>query len=149
MPATLQQIQAKLAEAIALRDDAEENLNLLALTEGGLSLETRQKLNAKLNGYNREVEALMKCERELIANGRLSPEAARLIETAAPGLHQQCAEPRFNEGRTLGAVTTPPVCYDAQEAPREAPRSEEGDSSRQNHELVFASAPLPAAGDVF
>lgn len=136
MPATLQQIQAKLAEATALRDDAEENLRLLALTEGSLSSETRCKLTAKLNGYTREVEALLKCERDLIANGRLDAETARL------------AESRFNASEAAGALITLPHSSDAELAPREAPRSEAAESAAPNAPPGNAT-PLPAAGDVF
>lgn len=140
MPATLQQIQAKLNEAIALRDDAQQTHALLSLSTGGIDTTTSQTLNAKLNGYQREVELLMKCERDLIANGRLDAETARLAVTAAPGApapQLQCAESRFNASEAPNAVLTPPARSGAQMTPREAPRGE------------VSEPPLPASGDVF
>ncbi len=129
MPATLQQIQAKLAEAIALRDELAETCATLgieaAASGAGVSKATQQSLLAKLNGYHREVEALMKCERDLIAHGRLDAEAAQL------------AESRFNASQPEIAVLTPPQHSDAELAHREPPRSE------------ASAPPLPASGDVF
>lgn len=125
MPATLQQIQAKLNEAIALRDDALQTQGLLALTAGGIEATTSQTLSAKLNGYQREVEVLMKCERDLIAHGRLDAETERL------------AESRFNAWEAISAPLSAGVDLSAQTAPREGPRSE------------ASAAPLPASGDVF
>ncbi|WP_395737443.1 hypothetical protein [Prosthecobacter sp.] len=125
MPATLQQIQTKLAEATALRDLAAEAMPLVVAAGGAITAKIRSEHEARLNGYQREVELLLKCERDLIANGRLDAESDWLTEA------------RFNAPGAVSAVLTPSDDCDASQAPREAPRNE------------VSAAPLPAAGDVF
>jgi len=128
MPATLQQIQARLEQAQALRDDLAETAQVLqqeSLNSGvPISAATQQSISARLNGYHREVEVLMKIERDLVANGRAAE-------------NDLCILSGFDALEGRNATETPPADCDAQKAPREAPRNE------------ASAAPLPASGDVF
>ncbi len=124
MPATLQQIQDRLEQAIALRDDAGETVNALALGGAAIDAKTRTNHVAKLQGYQREVEVLQKVERDLLSHGRAAENDLRILSG-------------FDALEPETAAVTPPAPHDAQMAPREAPRNE------------ASAAPLPASGDVF
>lgn len=125
MPATLQQIQARLEQAQALRDDAALVMqDFIADATGSISPEMRARREARLNGYQREVELLMKIERDLVANGRAAKNDLRILSG-------------FDASRPIPAAVTPSHSSDAQMAPREAPRNE------------ASATPLPASGDVF
>lgn len=117
MPATLAQIQTRLEQASALRDDAADALPSIAP-------EVRAKHEARLNGYQREVELLMKIERDLVANGKAAEKDLRILSG-------------FDASQPQSAAVTPPAAHDAQMAPRDTPRNE------------ASATPLPASGDVF
>jgi len=104
MPATLQDIRIKLAEATALRDDAADAMPLIIAAGGSITAEARRRHEAKLNGYQREVIALQKVERDLQS--------------------EQRAESRFNAPVTESALLTPPPPSDASQRGREGSRSE-------------------------
>lgn len=124
MPATLPQIQARLEQVIALRDDAAETVNALALGGDAIDVKTRTNHVAKLQGYQREVEVLIKVERDLVANGKAAENDLRVLS-------------RFDASQPASAAMTPPPSADAEKPPRDTPRNE------------ASSAPLPASGDVF
>lgn len=104
MPATLQDIQNKLAEATALRDDAADAMPLVIAAGGSITADARRRHEAKYNGYQREVEALQKLERQLLA--------------------EQGAESRFNASAPESALLTPPHTSEASAGHREPPRNE-------------------------
>lgn len=133
MPATLPEIQARLSEAAALRDSAAETVQDLALDSSTVDASTRIKHVSRLQGYQREVEALQKIERELISNGR--------ADTALPPR----TESRFEQGLPETAVITPPDAHDAASAIRGASRVPQNSLSEPHP----TPAPLPASGDVF
>jgi len=124
MPATLQQIQARLEQAIALRDDAADALPAIIAAGGSITADVRAKHEARLNGYQREVYILMKIERDLVANGRAAENDLRILSG-------------FDALEAQTAAVTPPATHDAPLAPREGSRNE------------ASAAPLPASGDVF
>ena len=124
MPATLQQIQARLEQAIALRDDAADALPAIIAAAGSITVEVRGKHEARLNGYQREVELLMKIERDLVANGKAAE-------------NNLCILSGFDAPQAIAALPSASLDCDAQKEPREAPRNE------------ASAAPLPASGDVF
>ena len=135
MPATLSEIQARLEQAIALRDDAQDALPAIIAAGGSITAEVRAKHAARLQGYQREVYLLMKIERDLVANGRAAENDLRVLS----GFDASAAAP---------AVSTPPDAADAQMPPRIAPRNEASASPAEKAGLGFA-APLPAAGEVW
>ena len=124
MPATLPQIQARLDQAIALRDDALDALPAIVAAGGASTAEVRTKHVARLQGYQREVELLQKIERDLISQGRAAENDLLKLS-------------RFNAPPPASAAVTPLDATDAPTAPREAPRNE------------ASATPLPASGDVF
>lgn len=124
MPATLQQIQARLEQAIALRDDAADALLATYALGGSITAEVRGKHEARLNGYQREVELLMKIERDLVANGKAAE-------------NDLCILSGFDASQATSALPSASLVSDAHLAPREAPRNE------------ASAAPLPASGDIF
>lgn len=124
MPATLQQIQARLEQAIALRDDAADTLLAIIAAGGSITAEVRGKHEARLNGYQREVELLMKIERDLVANGKAAE-------------NDLCILSGFDASQATSALPSASLVSDAHLAPREAPRNE------------ASAAPLPASGDIF
>ena len=124
MPATLQQIQARLEQALALRDDAADAMPVIIAAGGSIAADVRSKHEARLNGYQREVEVLMKIERDIVANGRAAENDLRILS-------------RFDAPEAASALPSASLGCDARLAPREAPRNE------------ASSTPLPAAGDVF
>ncbi len=124
MPATLPQIQARLEQALALRDDAGETVQSLALGGAGVDVATRTRHVAKLQGYHREVEVLQKVERDLISQGRAAESDLRILSG-------------FDASRPETATETPAMDSNAQMAPREAPRNDASEVA------------LPASGDVF
>ena len=109
---------------MALRDDAADALPAIVAAGGNIPAEVRAKHEARLNGYQREVEVLMKIERDLVANGRLAESDLDVLSG-------------FDASEGPNAAVTLPTAADACLAPREAPRNEAG------------GGPLPAAGDVF
>ena len=124
MPATLAQIQARLEQAIALRDDAQDALPAILAAGGSSTADVRAKHAARLQGYQREVYLLMKIERDLVANGRAAE-------------NDLCVLSGFDASPPASAAVTPHGAHDAQTAPRIAPRND------------ASAAPLPASGDVF
>ena len=124
MPASLSQIQARLEQAIALRDDAADALPAIIAAADSITADVCSKHAARLNGYQREVEVLMKIERDIIANGRAAENDLRILK-------------RFDAPQAASAAVTPTNDPEAQKAPREAPRSEASATS------------LPASGDAF
>jgi len=128
MPATLPQIQARLEQSQALRDELAEtaqDLQIDALAGGtAISTATQQSIQARLNGYHREVELLMKIERDLVANGKAAENDLSVLS-------------RFDASQAGSAAMTPSLSHGAHLAPREAPRNE------------ASATPLPASGDVF
>ncbi len=135
MPATLQQIQARLEQALALREDAGEMVQTLALGGAGVPAEERTRHVAKLQGYQREVELLHKIERDLLSQGRAAENDLRILSG-------------FDAPEAMPAAVTPSQSSDAQMAPREAPRSE-ASAPPLLLSASFAGQALPAAGDVF
>lgn len=133
MPATLPQIQARLEQAIALRDDAEDVSTQMVQLGASITAEVRGKHEARLNGYQREVYILMKIERDLVADGRASENDLRVLS-------------RFDAPEASAAAKTPLNDQDAPLAPREAPRSDAANASPRPN---IDPAQLPAAGDVF
>lgn len=121
MKASLLQVQSKLSEVAALRDDGLDTVISLALGRMESDRETRQAIVAKFKGYEREFWALIKVERELIANGRASAENSEAILS------------RSDASRPLSAVSTSETASDAASGPRDARET----------------SPLPPSGDCF
>lgn len=120
MNVSLSQIQAKLAEVEALRDDALSTLRLLALGRMEADRDMRTALVSKFDGYEREFWALVKIERELIAHGRAPQNELR-------------TELRSDAPPPVSAAVTPANRGDAASGPRDAREAES----------------LPPAGEVF
>jgi len=118
MNTSLSQIQAKLAEASALRSDALDTVRQLALGRLDAAPDMRLALVSKFDGYEREFQALVKVERDVIATGRSpSPDSAASADLA------DATETRFAASGAHSAAMTHPTAHSEPEPPREAPRS--------------------------
>ena len=131
MSPSLHQIQTELAAARLLRHEAWTDVRDAFVRPrifGLLSDDARRVMVATVVGYDRELEALAKVEREVLDSGRISP------ETLEPVLS------RFDASGADSALLTGPTAPAAQKAPRETPRND------------ASAAPQPlsvAAGDGF
>ncbi len=136
MPASLLQIQARLEQATALRDDASETVQVLALGGEGIDVIMRQRHISKLQGYQREVTVLQKIERDIISQGRAAENDLRVLSV-------------FGALDATSALLSACLPSDAQMTPRETPRNDAGIPPLPKIELGFVPARLPSAGDVF